>query len=321
MNEKQLEALIYLSRNQNFTKAAEILYFDSDEDDYMTPETLQYRIKSLEEELGVRLYKRQKGVNRVTLTREGNLFLKEALSVYQQMKQWRLLFTESEHYQFSFAATELVILHRLPEIMVKFHKLFPNSKIEMRSAAPEEVEYLVRRGEVDFGLGTHSPDDQELEYKVWKKSKLCVVTPKGHELTRKLNVTLEDIAQYPLILLSHDPSRRDDRARVDMAFRREQVNHTEKIIMITSNSEIVNCYVETGIGIGIVPETALINTKRNIDIVDVGNIFGTTEVGILVRDDKVITTAMKELFLLLDPKFDDWMKKRADRKSTGKAKG
>lgn len=312
MNEKQLEALIYLSRNRNFTKAAEMLYFDSEADEYMTPETLQYRIKSLEEELGVRLYKRQKGVNHVTLTREGNLFLKEALTVYARMNQWRSLFTDSGHSRFSFAATELVILHRLPEIVAKFHKKYPKTKLEIRSCGPEEIEYMVRSGEVDFGLGTHSPDDQELQYVTWKKTKLVVVAPQGHPLVGRKEVTLADIAKCPLVLLTHDPSRRDDRARVDMAFRRRNIPHTPNVVMETSNSEIVNCYVEAGLGLGIVPETSLLNSKRKVSVIDIGNVFGPTEVGVLIREEKVITTAMREFFLLLSPKFGEWMEKRGE---------
>lgn len=310
MNEKQLEALIYLSRNQNFTKAAEMLYFDSEDEEYMTPETLQYRIKSLEEELGVLLYKRQKGVNHVTLTREGNLFLKEAQGVYQRMRQWRSIFTESEHSRFSFAATELVILHRLPDVIMQFHKRFPKSRIEMRSCSPEKIESLVRRGEVDFGLATHAPDDHELEYTVWKKSRLVLITPKGHPLASKKDVTLEDVADHPLIMLNHDPSRRDDRARIDLAFRRRKIPHAGNIVMVTSDSEIVMCYVEKGLGIGIVSETSLIDTSRQLEVVNVGNVFGTTEIGVLVREDKVITAAMREFFLLLSPKLKAWFDKR-----------
>lgn len=312
MNDKQLEALVYLSRNQNFTKAAEMLYFDSEEDEYITPETLQYRIKALEEELGVRLYKRQKGVTRVTLTREGNLFLREALAVYQRMREWRSLFTEAGHSRFSFAATDVVILHRLPEVVTQFHRLFPRSAIEMRSAAPEEIERLVRTGEVDFGLATHSPDDHDLDYVVFRKSRLVVVTPPDHPLAKKHDgVSLNDVARHPLVLLTHDPSRRDDRARIDLAFRRKGIHHAPNIVMVTSNSEIVVTYVEAGLGVGIVPETALVNSARKVAVIAMGNLFGQTEVGVLTRTDKVVTTAMREFFKLLSPKLEEWMDKRA----------
>ncbi|MEQ8821989.1 MAG: LysR substrate-binding domain-containing protein [Sumerlaeia bacterium] len=314
MNHKQLEAIIYLSRHGNFARAAEMLYFDSDEDDYVTPETLQYRIKSLEKELGVTLYNRSPGAVHVTLTREGNLFLKEAIEFHQRIRQWRTMFHSLGQSRLAFAATELVILHRIVEPLKEFADRYPDMQIEMRAANPEEVEAMVRRGEIDFGIGTHPPEGSGLEYTVWKRSKLIGIAPKGHPLGAKEKVTLEDLSGHPLIMLIHDMSRRDDRARVDAAFHRRKIAHHDNVRMITTNSEIICCYVEAGMGVGIVPETALVNNRRELEILNLADSVGSTEVGILMREDKIVTPAMRELFQMLSPKLEEWLDERASRK-------
>jgi len=302
MNQKQVEALIYLSRNGNFIRAAEMLYFDSQEDDYITPETLQYRIKKLEDELGVQLYHRAPGKSVINLTREGQLCVREALIVYDCFENLKTMFSESKKNELIFAATELVILHRLVDPITKFLKSNPKAKLEVRSAGPVDIEKQVLNGQIDFGFATHSPSDNEkdLEYFLWKKSNFVALTPKDHPLAKMKSVSLEQLADHPLILLTHDLSQRDDRAAIDMAFRRQKLTNKRNIIMETTNSEIISCYVEAGIGVGITADTVLNHSHRKLAKLEIEPSMGTSEVGVLLRKGKLITKIMKAFFAELD---------------------
>lgn len=308
MNEKQLEAFVYLARNGNFVRGAEMLYFDSDADEYLTPETLMYRVRTLEEELGISLYKKAPGVSQVTLTREGHLFLREAIDLHQRMRGLRSAFSLSSNRVLAFCATELVILHRLVEPLRRYNKANPKIRIELSAQSPAGIEASVRDGLVDFGLATHPPDDPGLDYHLWKRSKLVAVTPRGHALAALDKVTLEQLAEHPLILLTHDLSRRDDRANIDMAFRRKKISHHEKIVLETSNSEIITCYVEAGLGIGIVSDTSMVDTRRRIEKVEIDADFPASEVGLLLRKEKVITPTMRAFFEILGDSLSEWVK-------------
>jgi len=320
MNEKQIEAFVYLARNGNFARAAEMLFFDSDADDYLTPETLLYRVRTLEEELGISLYKKAPGVSTVVLTREGNLFLKEAIDLYQRFRGLRMSFSASGTPVLSFAATMLVILHRLVEPITGFAKENPGVRLDVRAEGPANIENLVRGGMVDFGLGTHSPENEDLDYMVWKRSRLIAVAATGHPLTRRKPATLEELAKYPLLLLIHDLSRRDDRAAIDMAFRRRRIAHHESILMETSNSEIICRYVEAGLGVGIVSETSLVDSQRRIEPVALDEPFGASEVGLLMRKEKPITPAMRGFFKLMSPEVEEWLRSREEGKPTPRKK-
>ncbi len=317
MNQKQFEALIYLNRNGNFVRAAEMLYFESDGEDYITPETLQYRIKKLEEEVGVTLYNRAPGKSQITLTREGQLFLREAIQLYDRFSKLQSMFKTSGQKRFIFAATELIILHRLIDPLVKFTKANPHVHCEMRAEGPLVIEHMVKDGQIDFGLGTHPPDAPDLEYVLWRKSKLAVIAPQGHPLTRHQTVSLQELCKYPLILLTQDLSRKDDRAAIDQAFHQEKLLNKRQIIMETSNSEIIAGCVEAGIGVGIVSETALHQPTRKVVPLPLDKPIGNSEVGILIRKDKIITPEMKSFFLLIDNKFKEWI----DSRSTERMKG
>jgi DNA-binding transcriptional LysR family regulator len=133
-----------------------------------------------------------------------------------------------------------------------------------------------------------------------------VVAPRGHELTRRDDLTLAEVAQHPLIMLSPDPSRNDDRERLNAALRRAGVSRIENTVLETSNSELIKCYVEAGLGIGIVAESSVMKMRRDLEVIRFGRQLGQTEVGLLVRREKVISKPMRNFFMLLSKDFESW---------------
>lgn len=310
MNFKQLEALIYVTRHNTFKQAAEALYFDSSGEEYITPESIQYRIKQLEQELGVSLYRKRQGSSRVLLTREGQLFLREAMDVYQRMQEWRGMFLESDRGSLTFATTQAVLIHRLVEAIAAFHNRRPQVRLRILSATAQEMENMVAEGRIDFGISTRRPEQPELEYIPWKKSAMVLVTPLGHPLALRRPATLAEIADHPLVLL--EPEMRGDRELVDEAFRRAGVRQAN-VVMETSNSEIITAYVEAGIGVSIVAETSVLRLRRKVEVVPLGEQIGKTEVGLLVREGQYLPARVREFLAMLDNKVRDWLTERENQ--------
>ncbi|MCX7718217.1 MAG: LysR substrate-binding domain-containing protein [Candidatus Sumerlaeaceae bacterium] len=312
MNLKQLEALLYVARCGTFKQAAERLYFDSPNEEYVTPESIQYRIKQLEKELGVSLYRKRQGSARVVLTREGQEFLREAIDVYQRMSEWRSMFLSEEAGWLTFASTQAVILHRLVEPIRLYHEKYPKVQLRVLSANAEEQEQLVAEGRVDFSLSTRPPDTTDLEYFLWKQTQLVLIAPAGHPLIHKRGLTLADVASHPLVLL--EPELRGDRALVNEAFRRAGIQ-SPNIVMETSNSEIIKAYVEAGLGVSIVAETNVLRLSgRRIESAPLPGIPGRSEVGLLVRRGQHVSVRMAAFLRLLDAShFGPWLDERFAR--------
>lgn len=310
MNLKQLQALIYVSRHGTFKKAAEALYFHSAGDEYITPESIQYRIKQLEQDLGVSLYQKRQGSSRVLLTREGQLFLREALEVYQRMCEWQSMFMETGSGVLTFASTQAVIIHRLLDAVKAFHEKQSSVRLRLFSATADEMEEMVNEGQVDFAFSTRRPERPELEYVLWKKSRMVVLMPAGHPLTKLRTVKLADIAQHPLVLLEQE--LRGDRDLVAEAFAHAGIDRLN-IVMETSNSEIIAAYVEAGLGISIVAETTTLRQRRKVVSLPLEDIPERSEVGLLVRDGQYIPQRAKSFLQTLDPFFEKWLKERDDR--------
>jgi len=298
MNYKQLEALIYVHQHGTFKQAAESLYFDSSGEEYITPESIQYRIKQLEQELGVSLYRKRQGSSRVLLTREGQLFLREAIDVYQRMTEWKGMFLESQRGQLTIASTQAVILHRLLDPVREFLARHPRVRLRVINAPAQEMEAMVAEGRVDFAISTRPPEAAELEYVLWRRTPMALITPVGHPLTRIREPQLKDIVDFPLILL--EPEIRGDRELVDEAFRQAGI-HQINLVLECSNSEIIKCYVEAGLGVSVIAETSTQPLRRKIEVIPLGRQVGKTEVGLLLRQGQYLTLAAREFIQRIDP--------------------
>lgn len=81
MNLAEIETFLMIVKTKNITKTAENLF--------LSQPTISHRLKSLEEELGVRLLTRKKGYKQIELTTQGEEFIPIAerwVSVWQEMQ-------------------------------------------------------------------------------------------------------------------------------------------------------------------------------------------------------------------------------------------
>lgn len=313
MNYKQLEAIVYVARHGTFRKAAETLYFDSPEDEYITPESIQYRLKQLEAELGVTVYRKRRGSSRVQLTREGQLFLREAVEVYQRMREWQGLFLESGGNSLTFASTQAVIIHRLIPAISSFRKAHPKARLRILNLLDEAIESELLSGQLDFAFAVRSPDSPDLEYILWRKSKLVLVTPKNHPLCSQKQVRLKDLVNEPLVVLN--PDIRGDRDTLNRAFLRAG-EPKPNIVIETSNSEIITAMVEAGVGLGIMSDTSMNNQPRELCAVPVADLRSESEVGLLIRRGQYLNWHTREFLSILDPFFKKWISENAANTDT-----
>lgn len=310
MNLKQIEAILYVARHGTFKKAAEALYFDSSGDDYVTPESIQYRVKQLEAEVGVSLYRKRQGSSRVTLTREGQLFLSEAFDVYQRMRGWRGMFLDSDQALLTVAATQAVIIHHLTPAILAFRERNPSTRLRTVQAYAPFAEDMVAQGRAHLGFSLRSPERGGLEFLPWRRSAMVLLAPRDHALARQPSVTLAEIAEHPLVLLEREI--RGDRELVDEAFRRAGLRNYD-VAIEASTTEIIATFVEEGAGVSIVAEASIIHQPRKLVAVPISDTIGKSEIGLLLREGQYLPPRTREFLTLLDPRFDKWLDERNAR--------
>jgi DNA-binding transcriptional LysR family regulator len=220
------------------------------------------------------------------------------------MIEWRGHFLDSPGGTLEIASTQTVIINRLQPLLQKYHAQYPDVSIRARGTDSPEMERLVAQGRVDLALSTRPPADPDLDYTLWMKTELRVVTPKGHPLARHPKASLDEIAAHPMVLLAHEPG--GDRELLDQALRLRGIE-APRVVLETNNSEILLAYVESGMGLTITSATNLLRNRREVESVALAESIGASEVGLLVRKHQHHPARARHLVRMLDPKLEAWL--------------
>jgi DNA-binding transcriptional LysR family regulator len=109
----------------------------------------------------------------------------------------------------------------------------------------------VRSEEADIGITGGEPSDADIETLHLSTDRMHVVYPQRHPIARRRKISLEDLAEFPLILMDSETSVR---AIVDSAFvaaGRLPIPACEATYMMTAVG-----MVRAGLGISVLPASA-----------------------------------------------------------------
>lgn len=258
-------------------------------------------VKSLESELGVRLFERF-GPLKVKPTKEGVLLRDLASPLLKDLGGLRKRFDEAigkaGMNDIRIATHEAVISYVFPDIVEKFTRKYPDLKFTMIRSNKEDIVKQVLDGDVDFGITTVDRTPRGIEYRVFRDHKRVLITQKGHPLTKLKTITPRDLAGYPFIL---PPKQSETRTLVDDFFLKKRLKHTVALEM--TGRDAVKNYVEKGLGISIMTDYYLFpHDVDRLAITDLSKHFGKTTRDLLWRKGKVFTKLQEELKAhLLEP--------------------
>jgi LysR family cys regulon transcriptional activator len=101
------------------------------------------------------------------------------------------------------ATTHTHARYSLPPVVERFAKAYPKVQLTLRQGTPAQACALVADGEADIAICTEPPRDTAtlaslpLYHIEWD-----VVAPAGHPILRNRPITLDKLANYPII--THD---------------------------------------------------------------------------------------------------------------------
>lgn len=211
-------------------------------------------IKDLEDELGVELYVRR-GKRMLGLTEPGREMLKlveRMLLDASSIKNLADQYSQQDTGQLTVAATHTQARYILPKVITLFKKQYPKVHLRLHQGSPKEIVQLLLDGEADIGLATESLGEIEdlvaFPIYTWRHA---VVVPKSHPLTTMEKITLESIAEYPIITYHEGFT---GRARVEKVF--QDAGLSPDIVMSALDADVIKSYVELDLGIGIIASVA-----------------------------------------------------------------
>ncbi len=290
MEIQQLRGFYYSAKIGSLTKAAEKLS--------ITQSAVSQQIRSLEEELGVQLFNRIGP--RKELTQEGEIFLNLISNIIQDMDVLKITFEDLKGSQkglITIAATTLMVMDVLPIIVKNFIKSYPHVRIIILERRWDEVVSLMQSGDIDFGIGPIRSIASNINFLEIESFERVLITSLDHPLAQKRNITLEDIAGYPMITYEKGLITRGE---IDRVFKEAEMD--VEIIMEATNAETIKRYVETGIGVAIIPKIALFPTQNHrLKVINVNRYFGKLHYGVILRKGKYLTSWAKNFLILLNP--------------------
>ena len=135
-----------------------------------------------------------------------------------------------------------------------------------------------------------------MPYYEWHHS---IITPKDHPLTKLDNISLDLLAEYPLITYHGGFT---GRSKIDKAF--EDAHLHADIVMSALDADVIKTYVELNMGVGIVNDVAY-DAERDYRLQQIKtHIFGTNTTWIAVRKGHLLRGYGYEFISLCSPKTD-----------------
>ena len=192
----------YVAKYQNFTKAARVLGSNQP--------NITHSMNRLESQLNCVLFIRS---NRgVTLTPEGELLYSRIASAAVQIQDAEEELSASatlEHGAISISATETALNIYLSEKLRDFHTEYPGIRLRISNHSTPQAMQAVKNGEVDFAIIT-TPVETEPGLKLTELMPFYEVLVGGKTFAAlaRRNLSLKDLADYPLISLSEESMTR-----------------------------------------------------------------------------------------------------------------
>jgi DNA-binding transcriptional LysR family regulator len=286
MDWQQLVGFHQVAQLGSFTKAAEATF--------RSQSALSQQVKALEEELGCRLLERI-GKRKLRLTEAGERFLRFAQGV---LGSYKGLLEELQELkgtptgELRLAAPFTTLYHLFREVLRQYPPRYPQVRLTILDRSQREVIDLVRQGDIDFGIALESGAPKDLTARRWHPVEMVLMAPPGHPLTRSPQVTIEDIARYPLILPPRTP-RSPGRRTLEALF--QEVDLDYHVVMESSNVELSSVYVEMGLGISfatIVKDLPLA-VPRNLVFIPLAEMAEPDFLAVLMRRDKILSSYKK----------------------------
>ncbi len=256
MELRHLRSLVMLAREGNFTRAARRLR--------IAQPALSQQIRAMERELGVLLVAR---TNRTSgLTDAGARLVARAEPILLAVQDATQEMTTHAGVQGGTVrigcALQTLVEGRLPGLLASFMGRHPRIRIVFREVHTRQVLELLRRGEVDLGLihlgrvgttlvGMRSAGQTIALARLYTEPLVLIVGPE-HRLAERTVVELDDLRDETFVTFRVGATVRK---MLGLAARR--VGFAPRIGFSTPNMGTVRALVSAGLGIALVPRSAL----------------------------------------------------------------
>jgi len=256
MDLNALKIFLAVAQERSFSRAAAKVH--------RTQPAVSQAVRRIENELGEQLFDRSS--KNGTLTEAGQMLqhygerlvrlaeeTESAVRELRDLRRGRVLIGANE-----------AAVHTLLPLFVRFRRSHPDIMIDVRRVPARQIAVEVLQGSLDFGALTFHPAEEGLLEVPVGSDELVLLVPPSHALARRRHVTMEDVAQEPVVA-HNDPS--PARERVLRLF--EQRHVPIRMVISLPSLDGIKRAVESNLGVALLPRRCAITEIANRRLVAV----------------------------------------------------
>ena len=231
-----------IAEEQSFTRAAQRCF--------VVQSALSRQIKSLESELGVRLFARTS--RKVKVTPAGEAFVKQARLCLQAAERAKAL-AAAAHGQIRGSLTIGVIptvtAVDIAAVLGAFRRSYPEVGVHVRTGGSDEFLRRIAAGQLDVGvLGlAEGVTPRGVQTRELSRERLVAVLSEGHRLAGRRRLRLKDLADEPFVDFPEGSSGRE---QSDLAFDRARLRR--EVSLEVNTADLLTGLVRQGLGVALV---------------------------------------------------------------------
>jgi len=245
---RQLEIFVKVAEFGSFSKAAEALY--------LTQPTVSEHIRTLEDEVGVRLLDRLgRGA---AITRAGQLLLSYAqrmLALSREARQAMDGFQGRMSGELLIGASTIPGEYVLPAMIGRFKEKYPDISITLLIGDSQTAVDWVAEGRAELGVVGARLSHRGVEYKELMPDEVVVVVPGTHPWHGRKQIALEELRSEPLLIRERGSGTR---AALEGALAEAGMDlGSFRIVGEMGSTQAIKQAVKAGVGVSLVSKRAV----------------------------------------------------------------
>lgn len=274
METRQLKYFMAVAEELHFGNAAKRLH--------ISQPPLSQQIKKFEDELGVRLFHRNR--RSVQLTPAGKSLMEDARNILQSIEQARINLTDATNGsrgQISLGYVGPALNTALPNVISSFKTAYPNVWFNLRQMSTNGQLKAIRSGTLDAGVVRFFRHDTEgLELTLFHQEVYAVIVAVDHEFATRQSVDMAELANERLIFFRRkaQPSLYDEWMRLFA-----QCGFTPKIVQEVETKSAALALTAARMGISIVPQSLSSESRGGVKFLNLTGEYPPLEIHFVTR--------------------------------------
>ena len=250
MDTEKIETFLCAADSLSFSEAAK--------QQHLSQPSVSHQIKTLEQELGVELFKRSS--TGLELTEGGRVLLPWARRLIHDSVNLKEIMSSLEEEivgDLRISCSTTAGKYVLPQIVARFVRHHPSIKARILTCRPERAALDLMEGEAHIGVVSSELNDSNFESQPFFKDHITLIVQAGHPFSGRDSIEPQELLEEPLILREQESGTR--RVVLEELAKHDISLDDLHIFMELGNAEAIVATVAAGYGISFVSGLAAVD--------------------------------------------------------------